>query len=168
MDHSLCIYSYQPCLKYSRLLLPGTARIFCEGVASSWVGLPEIGMTTRQTTANHRKPPQITANHHSCAGKKQVPVVCLSHGSFKVASRICGARCFREYPSVQILHIYDVSVVVCGDLLGLALYRQTTTNHYRNAVNNTKFGMMCICVPVKSMPRLFCVMYRFQGDIYRL
>ena len=62
-----------------------------------------------------------------------------------------------------MLHIYDVSVVVCGDLLGLALYRQTTTNHHRNAVNNTKFGMMCICVPVKSMPRLFCVMYKVSG-----
>ena len=134
-------------------------------VESTTVGL---GLQDKppQTIANHHKSPQTTTNHHSCAGKKQV--VCLSHGSFKVASRICGARCFREYPSVQILHIYDVSVVVCGDLLGLALYRQTTTNHHRNAVNNKKFGMMCICVPVKSMPRLFCVMYRFQADIYRL
>ena len=31
-----------------------------------------------------------------------------------------GARYFREYPSFQILHIYDISVVVCGDLQWLA------------------------------------------------
>ena len=72
------------------------------------------------------------------------------------------ARCFCEYPSFQILHIYDFSVVVCGYLRRLALY----ANHHKSPLKRRKyseFGTMCIHVPVKSMPCLFCVMCNVSG-----
>ena len=89
----------------------------------------DIGSETRddagkppQTTANHCKPPPEFGIHdgYSCAGKKQL--FCLSYMAHsKWPSHVGGARCFCEYRSFQILHIYDVSVVVCGDLRRLAL-----------------------------------------------
>ena len=99
---------------------------------------PPQTTTNGQITTNHRKPPQTTTNHHkspqttariwdddySCAGKKQVlslsklwllqssQALSVEHDAFAIS---------RNIPIVQILHIYDVSVVSCGDLRRLAL-----------------------------------------------
>ena len=95
--------------------------------------------TSPQTTTNHHqnlgigsetrddagKPPQTTANHCKPPPEFGMMVIrvlvksnyfvfkAMAHS--KWPSRVGGARCFCEYRSFQILHIYDVSVVVCGD-----------------------------------------------------
>ena len=121
---------------------------------------------TREMEANHHKPPQTTTRiwdyGYSCAGKgKYLSKLWLVQSS-QGPSRVGGARCFCEYPSFQILHIYDFSVVVCVYLRRLALY----ANHHKSPPKRRKyseFGTMCIHGPVKSMPCLFCVICHVSG-----
>ena len=66
----------------------------------------------------------VLPNFEPCRCKEQLDYKQLSNAVAhfkKSTSRICGAWCFHEYPSSQILHIYDVSVVVCGEFVVVCL-----------------------------------------------
>ena len=86
------------------------------------------------------KPPQTTTNHHK---PLQTTTRIWDDGYSCAGKKTCIFMTFQWW-----------FVVIWGGLP----CRQTTTNHCRNTINNAEFGTMCIHVPVKSMPCLFCVM----------
>ena len=117
--------------------------------------------------ANHHKPLQTTTkiwiDGYSCAGKKQL--FCLSYGSFKVAIPCWWSTMLLRIPIIPnpaCLRCISGGLwwfeAACGDL------RQTTTNHYRNAVNMQNLGrcvFMCRWIGCRAC-FVWCAM--FHGD----
>ena len=117
--------------------------------------------------ANHHKPLQTTTNiswddGYSCAGKKQL--FCLAHGVGEARCLLVKHDAFantHNSKSCKFTMYQWWFVVIWGGLPG----RQTTTNHYRNAVNMQNLGrcvFMCRWIGCRGC-FVWCAM--FHGDI---